>query len=50
MQMLRKLTLNEYRLSHITAVRLGEMLEGAGEIMDEVHLKILGRASVEESQ
>jgi hypothetical protein len=26
------------------------MLEGAGEIMDEVHLKILGRASVEESQ
>lgn len=50
MQVLRKLTLNEYRLSHITAVRLGEMLEGAGEIMDEVHLKILGRASVEESQ
>ena len=50
MQMLRKLTLNEYRLSHITAVRLGEMLEGAGEIMDEVHLKILGPESVEESQ
>ena len=50
MQMLRKLTLNEYRLSHITAVRLGEMLEGAGEIMDEVQLKILGPESVEESQ
>jgi hypothetical protein len=50
MQSLRKLTLNEYRLSHITAVRLGEMLEGAGEIMDEVHLKILGPESVEESQ
>ena len=50
MRMLRKLTLNEYRLSHITAVRLGEMLEGAGEIMDEVHLKILGPESVEESQ
>jgi len=50
MQMLRKLRLNEYRMSHITAVRLGEMLEGAGEIMDEVHLQILGPEIVEESQ
>ena len=50
MQTLRKLTLNEYRLSHITAVRLGEMLEGAAEIMDEVQLRILGPESVEESQ
>ena len=30
-------------------MRLGEMLEGAGEIMDEVHLQILGPESVEES-
>jgi hypothetical protein len=31
-------------------VRLGEMLESADEIMDEVHLKILGPEIVEESQ
>ena len=49
MRVLRKLTLNEYRLSHITAVRLGEMLEGAGDIMDEVHLEILGPEIVEET-
>jgi hypothetical protein len=49
MRVLRKLTLNEYRLSHITAVRLGDMLEGASEIMDEVHLQILGPQIVEET-
>jgi hypothetical protein len=50
MRMLRKLTLNEYRLAHLTAQRLSEKLEGAGEIMDEVHLSILGPEIVEESQ
>ena len=42
MQIVRKLTLAEYRLSHITALRMSEQLEDTGEIMDEVQLLILG--------
>jgi hypothetical protein len=48
--MLRKLTLSEYRLSHITAQRMSEELADTSEIMDEVHLHILGPEIVEESQ
>jgi hypothetical protein len=50
MQAVRKLTLPEYRMSHFTALRLGEQLEGAGEIMDEVHMRILGPEIINESQ
>ena len=50
MRMLRKLTLGEYRLSHITAQRMSEELADTSEIMDEVHLHILGPEIVEESQ
>jgi hypothetical protein len=50
MRILRKLTLSEYRLSHLTAVRMSEQLEGTGEIMDEVHLHILGPEIINESQ
>ena len=50
MRMLRKLTLAEYRLSHITAQRMSEELADTSEIMDEVHLHILGPEIVEESQ
>ncbi len=50
MRVLRKLTLAEYRLSHITAQHMGEELADTGEIMDEVHLRILGPEIVEESQ
>ena len=42
MRALRRLTLDEYRLSHFTAVRLREKLKPAGVVMDEVHLQILG--------
>jgi len=42
MKALRRLTLSEYRMSHLTALRLREKLEGAGRVMDEVHLQILG--------
>src|SRR5712692_6984401 len=42
MKVVRKLTLGEYRMSHLTALRLSEQLDGTSEIMDEVHLKILG--------
>jgi len=50
MQVVRKLTLSEYRMSHLTALRLSAKLEGAGEIMDEVHLQILGPEIIAESQ
>jgi hypothetical protein len=49
MRMLRKLTLAEYRLSHITAQRMSQELQDTSEIMDEVHLHILGPEIVEES-
>ncbi len=42
MRALRRLTLSEYRMSHMTAIRLREHLESAGRVMDEVHLRILG--------
>jgi hypothetical protein len=50
MQALRKLTLSEYRLSHLTALRMSEQLDGTGDIMDEVHLHILGPEIINESQ
>jgi len=42
MRALRRLTLSEYRMSHLTALRLREQLESAGRVMEEVHLQILG--------
>jgi hypothetical protein len=39
---LRRLTLSEYRMSHLTALRLREQLESAGRVMEEVHSQILG--------
>ncbi len=50
MRVVRKLTLAEYRLSHITAQRMSEELADTSEIMEEVHLHILGPEIVEESQ
>ena len=50
MLLVRKLTLAEYRLSHITAQRMGEELADTTDIMEEVHLHILGPEIVEESQ
>lgn len=42
MRALRRLTLSEYRMSHLTALRLREKLESAGRVMEEVHFQILG--------
>lgn len=50
MKVVRKLTLTEYRMSHLTAIRLSEQLDGTGDIMDEVHLHILGPEIIAESQ
>jgi hypothetical protein len=49
MKMLRKLTLGEYRMSHLTAIRLRDKLEDTSDIMDEVHLQILGPEIIAES-
>ena len=38
----RRLTLDEFRMTHITAVRLMEKLSGTGRIMDAVHMQVLG--------
>ena len=42
MKALRRLTLEEFRMSHITAIRLADKLNGTGKVMDEIHLRILG--------
>ncbi len=42
MRSLRRLTLDEFRMSHITALRLAEKLHGSARVMDAIHLEILG--------
>jgi hypothetical protein len=43
----RRLTLDEFRMSHITAIRLAEKLTGTGRVMEAIHLQILGPEIVE---
>jgi hypothetical protein len=42
MRALRRLTLEEFRMTHITAQRLADKLSGTARVMEEIHLKILG--------
>lgn len=42
MKPVRRLTLEEFRMSHITAIRLAEKLNGTGRLMQEIHYQILG--------
>ena len=42
MRAVRRLSLEEFRLSHITAIRLAEKLDCTRKVMDAVHLQILG--------
>ena len=42
MKAVRRLTLDEFRMSHITAIRLAEKLDCTRKVMDAVHLQILG--------
>ena len=49
MRALRRLTLPEYRMSHMTALRLREHMESAAGVMDEVHQRILGAELLEET-
>jgi hypothetical protein len=42
MRQLRRLTLDEFRMSHITAIRLADKLNGTNRILQEIHVQILG--------
>ena len=42
MRPLRRLTLDEFRMSHLTAMRLAEKLTGTAQVMQKIHLQILG--------
>jgi len=42
MRALRRLTLEEFRMGHITAQRLAEKLTGSGKVMEAIHLEIMG--------
>lgn len=45
----RRLTLDEFRMSHLTALKLIDKLRDTAPVMDEVHLRILGPEIVNES-
>ncbi len=38
----RRLTLDEYRMTHLTAIRIFQQLEGAAVVMEKVDLEVLG--------
>jgi hypothetical protein len=42
MKAVRRLSLDEFRLSHLTAIRLAEKLDCTRKVMEAVHLQILG--------
>jgi hypothetical protein len=42
MKSVRRLTLEEFRMSHLTAIRLAEKLSGASRLMQQIHMRILG--------
>ena len=42
MQAIRRLTLEEFRMSHITAMRLADKLAGTGKVMEAIHMQIMG--------
>jgi len=48
MQACRRLTLSEYRMGHLTAVKLMGKVAEAGELMREIGLEILGPEVIEE--
>jgi len=45
----RRLTLEEFRMTHLTAIRLMGKLSGTGRILDEVHMMVLGPEVLEEA-
>ncbi len=45
----RNLTLEEFRVSHMTSLRMMETLSGTGGLLAEVHLQVLGQELLDES-
>jgi hypothetical protein len=50
MRACRRLTLSEYRMGHMTAIKLIGRISEAGEVMREVGCQILGEEVLEEAQ
>ncbi len=48
MRVSRRLTLSEYRMSHLSALKLAGRLHGTGRIMEEIDLTILGPEVIRE--
>jgi len=48
MRQFRRLTLPEYRMTHLTALKLIHKMKGVGAIMDDVHLQVLGPEILDE--
>lgn len=42
MRSVRRLSLEEFRMSHLTAVKLAELLSSSARVFDHVHCQILG--------
>jgi hypothetical protein len=42
MRQVRRLTLDEFRMSHITAIRLADKLSSTTRVLEEIHMQILG--------
>jgi hypothetical protein len=50
MQACRRLTLSEYRMGHLTAIKLMGRVNEAGEVMREIGSQILGSEVLDEAQ
>jgi hypothetical protein len=50
MRACRRLTLSEYRMGHMTAIKLIGKVSEAGEVMREIGCQILGEEVLEEAQ
>lgn len=50
MQACRRLTLSEYRMGHLTAIKLVGKVNEAGEVMREIGCQILGDEVIQEAQ
>jgi hypothetical protein len=50
MRACRRLTLSEYRMGHLTAIKLVGKVNEAGEVMREIGCQILGEEVLSEAQ
>jgi hypothetical protein len=50
MRACRRLTLSEYRMGHLTAIKLVGKIQEAGEVMRQIGYQILGEEVIQEAQ